>query len=487
MIVFMKWRSILRILGLLSILFSFFMWLPILIALIYKDGSGIVFFQAFLASLGLGLFCWLPNRHFNDELNTREGFLIVVLFWLVLGFIGAFPFFFDNRLHLDVTTALFESFSGLTTTGATTIAHPELLPKALLFYRQLQQWLGGMGIIVLAVAILPVLGVGGIQLYRAEIPGPQKNDKVQPRIAQTAKSLWLIYILFTVICGVSLWFAGMSPFDAICHSFSTISIGGFSTHADGLAYFNSPAVNYIVTFFLIVSGCNYALHFNLFYLFSFKQYIKDQELKVFLLFLLGLILICLFVLYIHLEVKHIRVDEVITQVVSAATTGGFYVVDMKVWPVGLSLLLLCATFIGCCAGSTGGGVKVVRVMLFFLQGAKEVKRLVHPQGVYRLKLNHHVIPDRVIESVWAFFSAYIFIFIISFFVVMMCGIDAVDAFYVIASSLNNFGVGIDAAGANTTLNDVGSVVKWTMILNMLLGRLEIFTLLIIFTPVFWRT
>lgn len=481
----MKLRSIFRIIGLLSILFSFFMLLPVVVALIYHDGSGTIFVQAFCTALLLGLVLWFPNRLYNNELNIREGFLIVVLFWLVLIFIGAFPFFFDNHLNLDITTSLFESFSGLTTTGSTTIAHPESLPKALLFYRQLQQWLGGMGIIVLAVAILPVLGVGSTQLYRAEIPGPQKNEKVQPRIAQTAKSLWIIYIFLTCVCGLALWAAGLSPFDAICHSFSTVSIGGFSTHSNGLAYFDSAAVNYIVTFFLFVSGCNYALHFMTLYTFSLKQYVRDQELKVFLLFLIFLTVFCLIVLYMKGNLPNLRIDEVIVQVVSAATTGGFYITAMDKWPLELSILLLCATFIGCCAGSTGGGIKVVRVILFFLQGAREFKRLVHPQAVYRLKLNNQVIPDRIVESVWAFLSAYIFIFLLSFFIVMTCDIQAMDAFYIVASSINNFGMGIDAA--SSTPMEVGAMVKWIMMLDMLLGRLEIFTLLIIFTPVFWRT
>lgn len=485
MITLIHWRALFRIMGLLSLLFSFFFLVPIVIALIYKDDSGLLFFQAFLGAFFLGLLFWLPNRTYTDELNMRESFLIVVLFWIVLGVIGAFPFFLDHHLNLDMTTALFESISGLTTTGATTIAHPEQLPKSLLFYRQMQQWLGGMGIVVLAVAILPLLGVGGMQLYRAEIPGPQKNTKVQPRVAQIAKSLWLIYLFFTIACGLSLWLCGMSVFDAICHSFSTVSIGGFSTHSNGLAYFDSASMNYVVTLFLILSGCNYTLHFMAFHSFSFKQYLQDQELKTFLLFLLALCLFCFLILYVNSDLRGLRIDEVIAQVVSAATTGGFYISDMSHWPAGLSLLLLCATFVGCCAGSTGGGMKVVRILLLFLQSGRELKRLIHPKAIYHLKLNHRVIPERVIESVWAFFSVYIFIFTLSFLAVMLCGIDPVDSFYIVASSLNNFGVGIDAA--SSVFTNVGSVTKWVMMIDMLLGRLEIFTLLIIFTPYFWRT
>ena len=256
-----QWRAIIRIVGLLIAILSVFMLVPALVALIYHDGAGTIFIQSFFVAFTIGVVLWYPNRKYRNELNTREGFLIVVLFWVVLGAISALPFIFDDHINLDLNSAFFEAFSGLTTTGATSIIGLDSLPKALLFYRQLLQWLGGMGIIVLAVAILPLLGVGGMQLYRAEIPGPQKDNKMRPRIAQTAKILWLIYILLTFACAVCLWFAGMDVFEAITHSFSTIALGGCSIYDANIAHFNSPIINYIIAFFLILSGCNFGVHF----------------------------------------------------------------------------------------------------------------------------------------------------------------------------------------------------------------------------------
>lgn len=482
----MHWRSIIRIVGLLISLLSVFMLIPVLIAIIYRDGGGAIFIQSFFVAFILGLFLWLPNRKYKNELSTREGFLIVVLFWVVLGTIGAFPFIFDNHLNLDLTTAFFESFSGLTTTGATSIVNLDSLPKALLFYRQLLQWLGGMGIIVLAVAILPLLGVGGMQLYRAEIPGPQKDNKMQPRIAQTAKTLWSIYLFLTVLCALCLWLAGMDVFDAISHSFSTISMGGSSTHDTNLAYFNNPLVNYITAFFLILSGCNFGLHFITFNQFSFRHYFKDQEFRTFLMILSVLIIVCIFTLYFFGgKGVAVSIDKVVLQVISIASTTGFSVENTNSWPPVLPILLLCASFIGGCAGSTGGGMKVVRILLLLMQGSRELKRLIHPNAIYSLKLNNRVLPERIIEAVWGFFSAYALVFLVSFFIVLASGETAMDAFYIVSSSLNNLGIGINEA--SDTFNDVSSLVKWVMVVDMLFGRLEIFTLLVIFTPAFWKS
>lgn len=481
----MHFRSIIRIVGLLIALLSIFMLLPMVVALIYRDGGGNIFVRSFAAGSILGFFFWFPNRHYKNELTIREGFFIVVLFWVVLGTIGAFPFIFDSHLNLDLTTAFFESFSGLTTTGATTINGLDTLPKSFLFYRQLLQWLGGMGIIVLAVAILPLLGVGGMQLYKAEIPGPQKDTKMRPRIAQTAKTLWFIYILLTILCCISLFLAGMNGFDAISHSFSTISMGGFSTYDNNIAYFGNPAINYIITFFIVLSGCNFGLHFIALKGLSIKAYWHDEEFRTFICVLLVLISVCVLVIHYHSgKYNEISFDKIVLQVVSMASTTGFVVDDIQSWPMLLPVLLLCTSFIGGCAGSTGGGLKVVRVLLMFLQGSRELKRLVHPNAIYSLKLNDKVLSERIIESVWGFFSAYAFIFFISFFVVMINGIEPMDAFCIVVASLNNLGVGL--GGVNDSYTDLGDVTKWIMVIDMLFGRLEIFTLLILFTPVFWR-
>ena len=278
----MHYKNIIRILGLLVALLSVTMIPPALVSLIYRDGGGVPFLTSFLWCLIIGLIAWYPFRYEKKDLRAREGFLIVVLFWLVLASFSAIPFVLLDEPNLSVTNAFFESFSGLTTTGATILKHIDGLPHAVLFYRQQLQWLGGMGIIVLAVAVLPMLGVGGMQLYRAETPGPVKESKMTPRIAETAKHLWFIYLGLTTLCAFAYWLAGMSGFDAICHSFSTIAIGGFSTHDASMGYFNSPIINLVCVFFLLIAGVNFALHFAVVRSRSLKNYFYDPEFKSFL-------------------------------------------------------------------------------------------------------------------------------------------------------------------------------------------------------------
>lgn len=297
----MQFRSIIRIVGLLLALFSITMLAPALVALIYRDGAGVPFVTTFFVLLFCGAVCWFPNRHHKHELKARDGFLIVVLFWTVLGSAGSIPFLIADNPNISVTDAFFESFSALTTTGATVIVGLDDLPKAILFYRQFLQWFGGMGIIVLAVAILPVLGIGGMQLYRAEIPGPVKDSKMTPRIAETAKALWYIYLSLTIACAAAFWFAGMTPFDAIGHSFSTIAIGGFSTHDASMGHFNSYAINMITVVFLLISACNYSLHFAAFASGGVhpKYYWKDPEFRAFVFIQILLFVVCFLILLNH--------------------------------------------------------------------------------------------------------------------------------------------------------------------------------------------
>ncbi|QPB78262.1 Trk system potassium transporter TrkH [Proteus sp. GOKU] len=482
----MHFRSITRIVGLLVILFSVTMIIPGIVALIYRDGAGRAFSQTFIVALIIGLMLWIPNRHKKSELKPKEGFLIVVLFWTVLGSVGALPFIFSEQPHLSITDAFFESFSGLTTTGATTLVGLDSLPKAILFYRQMLQWLGGMGIIVLAVAILPLLGVGGMQLYRAEMPGPLKDNKMRPRIAETAKALWLIYVLLTIICALALWIAGMDVFDAISHSFSTIAIGGFSTHDASIGYFNSPTINIIIGVFLLISGCNFGLHFAVLTGRSLNIYWRDPEFRMFISIQLGLVIICSGILWLYsvYDTGWITVNQAFFQVVSMATTAGFATDSFAQWPAFLPLLLLCSAFIGGCAGSTGGGLKVIRILLLFLQGNRELKRLVHPNAVYTIKLGHRALPERIIEAVWGFFSAYALVFIISLMLLIATGVDEFSAFSAIATTLNNLGPGLGIVADNfTTMNPAA---KWILVVTMLFGRLEVFTLLVLFTPTFWR-
>lgn len=482
----MHFRAITRIVGLLVILFSVTMIIPGLVALIYRDGAGRAFSQTFIFALIIGLMLWIPNREQKHELKPREGFLIVALFWTVLGSVGALPFIFSEQPNLSITDAFFESFSGLTTTGATTLIGLDSLPKAILFYRQMLQWLGGMGIIVLAVAILPLLGVGGMQLYRAEMPGPLKDNKMRPRIAETAKTLWLIYVLLTIACALALWVAGMSVFDAISHSFSTIAIGGFSTHDASIGYFNSPAINTIIAIFLLISGCNFGLHFAVLTGRSLTVYWRDPEFRMFISIQLVLVIICTLILWHHAVYKLgiETLNQAFFQVVSMATTAGFSTDSFARWPSFLPILLLCSAFIGGCAGSTGGGLKVIRILLLFLQGSRELKRLVHPNAVYTLKLGRRALPERIIEAVWGFFSAYALVFIISLLLLIATGVDELSAFSAIAATLNNLGPGLGVVADNFTA--MNPAAKWILVITMLFGRLEVFTLLVLFTPTFWR-
>ncbi|MCC4264425.1 TrkH family potassium uptake protein [Oceanimonas baumannii] len=482
-------RSIIRIVGILVALFSVTMLAPALVAYIYRDGAGLDFFSAFLICLVLGLVLWFPNRTHHKDLRAKEGFLIVVLFWTVLGSVGAIPFLLSAQPQMTVAEAFFESFSGLTTTGATVISGLDNLPKAILFYRQMLQWLGGMGIIVLAVAILPILGIGGMQLFRAEIPGPVKDNKVAPRIAETAKALWYIYLVLTIVCALLLWLAGMNLFDAICHSFSTIAIGGFSTYDASVGHFNSPVINLIIVVFLIIAGVNFSLHFAAFSNRGLRLsvYRMDPELKVFIGVQLVLTFICMTMLLAHQVYSDPwqALDQALFQSVSIATTAGFSTTGFAEWPLFLPILLMFASCIGGCAGSTGGGIKVVRIMLLNLQGMRELKRLIHPRAVYRIKLGNKALADRVVEAVWGFFAAYALVFVLCMLALLATGMDELTAFTAVVATLNNLGPGLGEVAANFGNTTDGA--KWILVLSMLFGRLEIFTLLVLFTPAFWRS
>ncbi|NVK23782.1 MAG: potassium transporter [Gammaproteobacteria bacterium] len=483
----MQYRTIIRILGLLVALFSVAMLPPALVSLIYNDGGGLPFVIAFFFNLIAGVFIWYPNRYQRADLRAREGFLIVVFFWLVLGSFGALPFIFSTEPNIALADAFFESFSGLTTTGATVLTGLDQLPKAFQFYRQQLQWLGGMGIIVLAVAILPILGVGGMQLYRAETPGPMKDSKMTPRIADTAKHLWYIYVALTTLCAVSYWLAGMNVFDAISHSFSTVAIGGFSTHDASLGYFNSAAINLVCVVFLLISAANFSLHYAAVTNRSIKQYIRDPEFKVFLYIQLALVLLCWFVLVDQqvYEDKAVALDQALLQTVSISTTAGFATTDFSSWPLFLPILLIFSSFIGGCASSTGGGLKVVRVLLLFKQGMREISRLVHPKAMFSIKLGRKALPDRVVEAVWGFFSAYALVFVVIMLALLGTGMDDITAFTATAACLNNLGPGLGDVAAN--YGSVTDGAKWILMLAMVFGRLEVFTLLVLFTPVFWRS
>ncbi len=476
---------ILRILGILLVLFSTASLPPMAVAWWYGEPEIMLFTYTFLITLVTGLVFCLPFMRARHDMRPRDGFLITVLFWVVLAVFGAFPLLLMDAPSLSVTDAFFESISGLTTTGATVLTNIDAMPRSILFYRQQLQWLGGMGIIVLAVAILPMLGIGGMQLYRTEAPGPVKDRKLTPRIAETAKTLWYLYLGLTVACALAYWMAGMTPFDAISHSFSTVAIGGFSTHDASIGWFNSPAIEGIAIFFMLISGINFAMHYLVWHNRSFLMYFSDPEVRGYLLMLVGVCLLTVPVLlyndvYDGMEAARYGIFEV----VSIATTTGFATTDFSIWPTFLPLLLFLTSFAGGCAGSTAGGMKVIRVLLIFKQGSRELKRLIHPNAIFSIKLGRKPVDDKVADAVWGFFSAYVFLFIVMYLALLATGLDITTAFSAVASCMNNLGPALGEASAN--YQSLPDTAKWILSFAMLLGRLEIFTLLVLFTPMFWR-
>ncbi|SIT65721.1 trk system potassium uptake protein TrkH [Ectothiorhodosinus mongolicus] len=482
----MHWAPVLRIVGILVMLFSFTMLPPALVALIYQDDGLMPFLSAFGLLLVFGMLLWLPVCRNRQELRTRDGFLIVVLFWVVLGLSGAVPLTLSQAPNISITDAAFESMSGLTTTGATILSGIDDLPHSIRFYRQQLQWLGGMGIIVLAVAILPMLGIGGMQLYRAETPGPVKDTKLTPRIAETAKALWYIYLTITVACASAYWLAGMDAFDAIGHSFSTVAIGGFSTYDASIGHFQSPAISLIATVFMLIAAINFSVHFFAWRTRNPLTYFKDPEVRWFGAIMLTLMLVVVATLLLlgHYSQWNDAVVNGIFHAVSIGTTAGFATDNFAAWPLFLPALLLFVAFIGGCAMSTAGGIKVIRFMLLIKQGYREVIRLIHPQALVPIKIGGKAVPDRVVNAVWGFFSAYVALFTLMMLILLGTGLDQVTAFSAVAANITNLGPGLGEVAANYA--SISDTAKWTLMFAMLLGRLEIFTLLVLLTPAFWR-
>jgi len=475
-----------KVLGLLLMVFSTTMLPPVVVGWWFGGDEIRPFLVGFVVTLGTGFVFWAPVMQVRRELRVRDGFVTVVLFWAVLGLFGALPLVAAQHPYIGVSDAVFESISGLTTTGATVLVGLDNMPRSILFYRQELQWLGGMGIIVLAVAILPMLGIGGMQLYRAETPGPMKDNKLTPRITETAKALWYIYLGLTIVCAIAYWAAGMDVFDAISHSFSTVAIGGFSTHDASMGYFHSALIEAIAVVFMLISGANFSLHFLAWRSQTLIPYRDDAEFRTYIILLSVVAVICVVYLYLTATFPGVgaAVHHGIFQVVSIGTTTGFTTANYADWPGFLPVLLLFLSFVGGCAGSTGGGMKVIRFLLLVKQGGRELARLVHPSARIVVKIGNKALDDRVMEAVWGFFSAYVAVFGIMLLLLMASGLDQVTAFSAVAASLNNLGPGLGEVGENFAgLNDFS---KWTLCLAMLLGRLEIFTLLVLLTPGFWR-
>ena len=481
----MRIAPILRVTGGLLMLFSIAQLVPVVVAFIYGESTATPFLAAFAISLMVGGLLWLVGRG-EVELRSRDGFLITVLCYLGLGFTGAVPLWLAPSVGAPFVDAVFESLSGLTTTGATVLTGLDDLPHSVIFYRQLLQWLGGMGIIVLAVAVLPMLGVGGMQLYRAESPGPVKDSKLTPRIAQTAKALWYLYLGLTLACALAYWMGGMGVFDAICYAFSTVAIGGFAPHDASLGHFDSIAIESVAIVFMVLSGMSFALHFTVLARRSLSHYAKDSELRLYLCVLAAVAIIVIGVLLLDGVAPSISIREGLFQTVSIATTTGYTTTDHSVWPMLAPVIMIFAAFAGGCAGSTAGGLKMYRVLLIYRQGMREIRRLIHPNGVFHIKLGEQLVPNRVVDAVWGFFAVYLIVFLSMVCVLLgVSDLDFLTAFSAVAANLNNLGPGLGEVSDN--YQSLPPATKWVLMLAMLLGRLEIFTLLVVLTPEYWKS
>lgn len=466
-------------------LFSFAQLFPGFLAYFFEEREFVYNFivTGFVTFL-IGCFLFFLASEKNGDLRTKDGFIITIFFWTVLGFFGSIPFYLAELEGVSYIDSLFESISGLTTTGATVLVGLDDMPRSLLFYRQLLQWLGGMGIIVLAVAVLPLLGVGGMQLYKAETPGPLKDSKLTPRITETAKALWFVYLSMTISCSILYKYFGMSWFDAVCHAFSTISIGGFSTHDDSFAFFDNSGLRWTAIIFMIVSGINFALHYLAWTKKRLFHYFYDSEVKLYLSLLTSTALITYLTLYFSENIYDEMIVDSVFQAVSIGTTTGFLTSNYSNWPLFVPIMLLIAAFIGACAGSTGGGIKVIRALILIRQGSSEITKLIHPNAVVTIKFGKKSLDPRVSESVWGFFAVYVATFLMILMFLLSQSNDFLTAFSAVGATLNNLGPGLGAVSEN--YKDLTDLSKLSLCIAMLLGRLEIFTLLLLFTPAFWR-
>ncbi|MBT3277327.1 MAG: potassium transporter, partial [Candidatus Thioglobus sp.] len=445
----MQFSIVFKTIGLLLMVFSLTQLPPIVVDTIYQQQEASSFLAAFALTFISGLLFYLPFRKSTKDFRIREGVLVVVSFWFVLSLFATTPFLLSESLSMGFSDAFFESMSGLTTTGATVLSGLDDLPMAILYYRQQLQWLGGMGIIVLAVAILPMLGVGGMELYHAESSGISK-DRLTPKLTQTAKALWKIYLSFTVVCAVAYYLAGMSIFDAIGHSYSTVAIGGFSTHDLSIGYFDSVTVESVAIVFMFLAGINFSLHFFVWRKKNILEFFKDSEFKAYLLVLSFLSVLIVGYLWNsgYYQTPEGALRYGIFQGVSMATTTGFASVDFSLWPFMLPVLLIFASFVGACAGSTGGGIKVVRVLLMFKLAMKEIKKFIHPNAQINIKLNQRSVAESTLVSVWGFFSLYVIAFIFIMIALMFTGMDQVTSFSATAASINNLGPGLGDVAQN---------------------------------------
>lgn len=480
----MNIKIVLFILGRLLIIEGIFMGISSLVSLFYNDSDFIYIISSSAITISIGLTTFLlVKKNIDKNLKKREGFLIVSLVWVLFSFFGALPYYLSGSI-LSYTDAFFETMSGFTTTGATILNDIESLSHGLLFWRSLTQWLGGMGIIVLSIAILPLLGVGGMQLFVAESPGPTL-DKLHPRIQETAKRLWGLYIGFTIAEILLLSISEMSWFDAINHSFTTMASGGYSTKQASIAHWDSPYIHYVITLFMFIAGINFSLSYFAVN-FKFKKVLKNEEFRLYIITILVASTIGTIILFINGDGLEYSFRESIFQVVSIITTTGYVTVDYLTWPPLLLMILFTLMFFGSSAGSTSGGIKLVRILIVFKNSAMELKRLIHPKAIIPIRLNKTPVEQQVVTNVLAFIALYIMTFVVGVLIMTAEGLDLESAMGAAIATLGNVGPGIGKVGPAETYAFISDFEKWVLSFLMLLGRLELFTVIVLFSPYFWK-
>ncbi len=479
--------TVIHVLGMMLVLFSATYILPIITSLIYQDGTFKAFVWAMLITFIAGALMWLFTRRYKSELSIRHGYLLVVMMWTAMPLVATLPLLLVIP-NLSFTDAYFETMSALTTSGGTVLTGLDSLPQAINLWRHELQWLGGMGIIVLAVAVLPLLGIGGRQLYKAETPGPMKDATLTPRITETARNLWLVYLGITIACAVSLKIAGMTWFDAICHAFSAVGLGGFSTHDASVGFFDSPAIEIVLIVFMLLAAMNFATHFLVWREKKLRIYFQDSESIATIKVILASCLAIGFYLWwegvypsFWAALRHASFN-----LVSLAANSGFSSQDFNQWPIFAPLWMLFLSCLVASSGSTGSGIKMIRTMILFKQAGREFRKILHPAVVNPMKIGGRAIPNNIVMSVLGFIFLYFMSVVTLTFVLLLSGLDFISAFSAIIASINNVGPGLGVVGPASNYGVLSDFQTWVCTLAMLIGRLEIITLLIIFTPQFWQ-
>lgn len=479
-----NFRPVLRVLGVLLLILGFLMLTGLVFSFAFDSGDALPLLSSGLICMVIGFPFWyfIPK---GENIKKREGYLIVALGWLTMVTFGTLPYLISGVIP-SLTDAIFETVSGMTTTGASILTDIEATPEGILYWRSLTQWIGGMGIIVLTVAIFPLLGIGGIELFVAEAPGPT-SDKLHPRIQETAKRLWLIYVGLTGLLGIILFCLGMSFYDAVNHALTTMATGGFSTKNASMAYFSMPAIQYVVVFFMFLAGTNYTVIY-----YGLKGQLgkvwASDEFKAYASLVLVLALIVTLGVYYSVDLPFEQAfRDSIFQIVSLITTTGFVSADYTSWNPGLTMLFFILLFVGASAGSTSGGIKLIRHLVFFKNSYLEFKRILHPRALVPLKINGQVVRGRIITHIIIFLLLYLFLFVFGSIIVSIMGLDFTTAIGAVATSLGNVGPGIGKVGPVDNFAWLSDEIKWFLSILMLMGRLELFTILVLFSPFFWKS